>query len=144
MRPAALFLLPVVCTMALVGLLACSSSSDGDPKSCTTVSTDCTPLYEPTYDQIFENTLKPTCAKSGVSCHASTGHQGGLAFEDADESYRMLVEETGDARPGDPACSEIVVRITATDGRVRMPPGASIDPGAQCAIIQWIAAGAKR
>ena len=86
----------------------------------------------------------PTCAAKGVSCHASTGRQGGLAFEDADESYRLLVTERQAAVPGDPACSAIVARIMATDGNFRMPPGRSLDPGEQCSIIQWIANGAKR
>jgi hypothetical protein len=104
----------------------------------------CTPLYEPNFDNVFANTLKPTCAKSGVSCHASTGRQGGLAFEDADESYRQLLETTQVARPGSPSCSPLVGRIAAVDGNVRMPPGRSLDANEQCSIVQWIANGAKR
>lgn len=104
----------------------------------------CTPLYEPSYDNVFARTLKPTCAKSGVSCHASTGRQGGLSFEDAEEAYGQLLDTTQTARPGDPSCSVLVARVVATDGNFRMPPGRSIDPGEQCAIALWIANGAKR
>jgi hypothetical protein len=107
-------------------------------------SPSCTPLYEPTYANVFDKTLKPTCAKSGVSCHASTGRQGGLAFDDADESHKLLLETTQAVRAGDPACSALVGRIVASDGKVRMPPGRSLEPSEQCSVIQWIASGAKR
>lgn len=107
-------------------------------------SASCTPSYEPSYENVFAKTLKPTCAKSGVSCHASTGHQGNLAFEDADEAYELMLDKTQVVRPGDAACSPIVARLVATDGTVRMPPGRSIDAAEQCAVIQWIANGAKR
>lgn len=93
---------------------------------------------------MFARTLKPTCAKSGVSCHASTGRQGGVAFEDADEAYRELLESTTAVRAGDPSCSPLVARLVATDGKVRMPPGRSLDASEQCAVIQWIASGARR
>lgn len=134
-------------------LLVAACGDDSGPAApalvCANVAPDrsspsCTPLYEPSYDDVFAKTLKPTCAKSGVSCHASTGRQGGLAFEDPDEAYRMLVDSTHVVRPGDPSCSPIVARIVATDGKVRMPPGRSLEATEQCSIIQWIASGAKR
>jgi hypothetical protein len=122
--------------------VACSS--DPPPAKCsTTADVGCAPLYEPTFDQVFTRTLKPTCAKSGASCHASTGKQGGLVFEDADTAYRLLMDR-GVARAADPACATIVHRVTATDGNVRMPPGLSLPASEQCAIFRWVADGAKR
>jgi hypothetical protein len=130
-----------------------SSSCSDDPVTpalaCANVapqesSPSCTPLYEPSYDNVFARTLKPTCAKSGVSCHASTGRQGHLSFEDADEAYGLLLETTHVVRPGDPSCSPLVARLVATDGNVRMPPGRSLPPDERCAVIQWIANGAHR
>ncbi len=132
---------------------AFASSCDGDgsraARACANVppekaSTACAPIYEPSYANVFSKTLQPTCAKSGVSCHASTGAQAGLAFDDANVAYDQLLDATQAVRAGDPACSALVQRIVATDGNVRMPPGRSVDPGEQCAIIQWIAGGAKR
>jgi hypothetical protein len=143
---------------ALVGsalalsLLSSSCGDDDDappPRACANVAPTlsnptCTPLYEPSYANVFAKTLQPTCAKSGVSCHASTGRQGGLSFEDADEAYGLMLDTTQAVRPGEPSCSAIVARIVALDGNVRMPPGRSLDAAEQCSVIQWIANGAKR
>lgn len=121
-------------------------TSEPQGRACSPSEADagCAPLYEPTFDQVFEKTLKPSCAASGASCHSSRGRQGGLAFEDKEESYTLITRENGPIKAGDPKCSEVVARIMATSGKVRMPPGRSLDPGEQCSIIQWIANGAKR
>jgi hypothetical protein len=138
-------------TLTATSLLSCSDDRTVTTTDTTcagvdpaTATASCTPLYEPSYDNVFAKTLKPSCAKSGVSCHASTGRQGGIAFDDADDAYRAMLESTKSVRPGDPRCSSLVRRITATDGLVRMPPGRSLDAAEQCAIVQWIAGGAKR
>ena len=110
---------------------------------CTTYEPSCSVLYEPTYEQVFGRTLKPTCAKSGVSCHADTGKQGGLSFDDADRAYSLL-QERGVVKAGDAKCSKIAVRLTATDPNIRMPPGKALEPAEICAIQHWIADGAKR
>ncbi len=131
------------------GFLSSSCSDETTtppPPACEPVAVDagCAPLYEPGYDQIFARTFKPTCAASGVSCHASTGKQGGIDFSDHDAAYAALTAAGGAVTAGDPSCSRIVTRITATSGKVRMPPGRSLDPAEQCTIIQWIANGAKK
>lgn len=148
---AAIAIAAMTATATLTATASCSSdpASPSPGRDCVPVAPEkasaaCTPLYEPSYANVFAQTLQPTCAKSGVSCHASSGKQGGVAFDDADVAYTQLLETTQAVRAGDPACSAIVARVVATDGNVRMPPGRSIDPGEQCAIIQWIANGAKR
>lgn len=130
--------------IAVLACLAGCPEETAPPPVCTPVAVDlaCTPPYDPTFANVFEKTLKPTCAKSGVSCHAVTGRQGGVAFEDADDAYRDLLD--GKVAAGDPACSSVYARVAATDPNVRMPPGRSIDPAEQCAIAKWIADGAKR
>jgi hypothetical protein len=136
----------VVCAgLATATLLFACSSEDPPADTCVPVAIDaaCTPAYEPSFDQVFARTFKPTCAKSGGICHASTGRQGGISFDDADEAFRNL-HATGVVRDGDPACSKLVGRITSTDGKRRMPPGASLPAGEQCAIERWIANGGKR
>ncbi len=102
----------------------------------------CVPLYEPTFSNVFERTLKPSCGLGGAACHTARGRQGGLVFEDADEAYRGL--QAGQVAAGDPACSGVVVRLTAIDPNVRMPPGRALAAGEQCAVARWIADGAKR
>ncbi len=131
-----------VTAIALLALSGCPAG-DAAPRCTTPPPETCAPLYEPTYEQLFTRTLAPSCALSGGSCHAAEGRQGGLAFVDADESYDLLVS-TGSVRAGDPSCSELMVRVLATDPFERMPPGRALDPGAQCAIRTWIANGAKR
>lgn len=106
----------------------------------------CAPLYTPTFDQVFTRTLKPTCALSGASCHASEGAMGGLVLADADGAYAALLGQNG-ARTrvvaGDAACSLIIERLDATDANV-MPPGAPLADAERCAVAQWIQNGAKR
>ena len=106
------------------------------------VDTSCTPAYEPTYDALYANTFQRSCASPGVSCHASTGKQGGVDFGDPDAAYAALTKNK--VRAGQPECSILVQRVIATDGKVRMPPGRSLTAGEQCAIIQWVAQGARR
>jgi hypothetical protein len=124
---------------------ACGTDPQPAP-TCTASDADagCVPLYEPTFDQVWGKTLKPTCAASGVSCHSSRGRQGGLAFEDREESYALITRENGPIVPGNPGCSDVSARLVSTNGKFRMPPGRSLDPGEQCSINQWIANGAKR
>ncbi len=105
----------------------------------------CAPLYDPTFDQVFNRTLHPTCAQPGSNCHASEGAKGGLVFEDASASFALLMGDTdGRARviAGDAACSLIVERLASAD--LGMPPGGPLSDAERCAIVQWIEAGAKR
>jgi hypothetical protein len=130
--------------LLLLGALSCNGN-DPPPPTCTAEPPDlgCTPLYEPTFDEIFARTLSVSCGRGGAACHSAEGRQGGLTLVEADESHRLLLER-GRVRPGDAACSEVVVRLKATDPFVRMPPGRALDEAEQCAIVQWIATGAPR
>jgi hypothetical protein len=124
-------------------LTACSDPPAAPAPVCLDAGVDpsCTPAYEPTYDALYTNTFQPSCASRGVSCHASTGKQGGVDFGDREAGYTGLKSKV---RAGEPECSVLVHRVLATSGMVRMPPGRSLDPGEQCAIIKWIADGAQR
>ncbi len=127
----------------MVGLVACPGN-DEEPLVCLEAGSlpACTPTYEPTYDNVYENTFQPSCAKSGFSCHSPEGKQGDLDFFDKEGVFAQLVKS--DLRAGNPECSLLVQRVIATDGFVRMPPGASLPIGEQCAIIEWVRAGARR
>jgi hypothetical protein len=134
---------PWIVAVALLGGTGCSNSSPPEPICLDAgVDTTCTPAYEPSYDTLYDKTFKPSCAASGVSCHASTGRQGGIDFDDREAAYKALSQNM--IRAGQPECSVLVHRVIATDGKVRMPPGRSLPAGEQCAIIKWIAEGAKR
>lgn len=103
---------------------------------------DCTPAYPPTFEDIHQRTLTQSCAIAGGACHATAGRQGGLALEDLDEAYRMLVDEQR-VIPNDAACSLVVMRIEADDSR-QMPPGTPLRAAERCAIETWIRNGAER
>lgn len=114
---------------------------------CVEVSATCNPTHAPSYDEIFTRILEPRCGVEGGACHAQEGAKGGLVLDgDADQSYQLLLDE-GEGRviPGDPGCSEMVIRLEAL-GRpgILMPPGMPLSAGERCTIIQWIDMGAPR
>src|SRR5262249_51814624 len=116
-------------------------ASESPRQECASIDPQCTPTYEPTFDAIFDNTIKPGCARVGGTCHGSTTKVNTLIMEDREKAYRGLMQHV---HAGDAACSPLVVRITASEPLVRMPPASALLPGEQCAIERWIAAGAMR
>lgn len=136
-----------VAAWAALALAGCpgdspSGGADAGALTCEEFVETCAPLYQPTFDNVFQRTLVSTCGVAGVSCHAAEGNQGGLAFADADQAHALLL--AGRVVAGDACASLLVDRIEATDSS-RMPPGATPLPeGERCAIEQWIAAGAER
>jgi hypothetical protein len=130
--------------MALATTAMTAPGCAGD--ECVEVSTDCTPLYEPTFDNIYANTLLQRCAVGGGSCHLAGGNQGGLSLPDADAAYDALVGGGDNARVigGDPSCSLLLSRLAAPDDGDVMPPGARLADNELCAIAQWVDDGAKR
>jgi hypothetical protein len=127
-----------------VALSACASSDSSPPApACVTVDRACAPAYEPTFDNIFTKTLQPSCALAGSSCHASAGQKGGLALDNVDTAYRLLMQNQR-AIAKDPECSVLARRLQSTDTAVMMPPGLALAQAERCAIIQWMARGALR
>ena len=106
---------------AALALLFCGvgcngeTSADGVPE-CTDVALDvegCSLLFQPTFDNVFDQVLKPTCGKEGGACHGDSealGAMNGLVFEEIDGAYDNLIDG-GYVTPGDPICSELVVRL---------------------------------
>jgi hypothetical protein len=120
---------------------ACGTSQANDDCSAV-VDRACATAYEPTFDNVFQRTLKPSCALAGPSCHASAGHKAGLVFEDPDVAHRLLLERAVIAAR--PECSLLVRRVTSTETSFMMPPGLPLAAGEQCAIATWIDRGAAR
>jgi hypothetical protein len=131
----------LLCAGAVAALGACGTSQATDDCSAV-VDRACATAYEPTFDNVFQRTLRPSCALAGASCHASEGHQAGLVFEDPDVAHRLLLERPVVA--GKPECSLLVRRVTSTDTSFMMPPGLPLTVGEQCAIAAWIDRGAAR
>jgi len=125
-------------------LVGCPSTEDPPPEACAERQDAgaCVPAYEPTFANVFEQTLKPSCGKGGAACHTTRARQGGLAFEEIEDAYKGL--QTGKLKPGNATCSTLFVRLAATDPNVRMPPGRALPEAEQCAIRQWIDNGAAR
>ena len=103
----------------------------------------CDPLYEPTFDNFHERTLVPSCAVGGGSCHAMEGSAGGLAYLDADATYRAFIDH-GLVVPNQPECSPLAHRLGAGDPTTAMPPGDPLSAAEQCVAMLWIARGASR
>lgn len=98
----------------------------------------CAPLYEPTFDNVYDVTIAQKCAVSGASCHGVAGNQGGLTLEGRDAAHAALSAET------DAQCAPLVVRTHTSDAGTQMPPGAPLSEAELCAIRQWVAAGTPR
>jgi hypothetical protein len=133
----------VTIAAAIAAVAACASKNE-----CVTgLPAECSPLYPPTFDNVFSRTRAPTCAQPGGICHATAGVQGGLLFVSTDSAYAMLLGRTdGVARviPGNAACSPLVERIESSDPHTVMPPEAPLSAAERCAVRQWIDAGAQR
>lgn len=111
------------------------------PPACTTVAIDpsCAPLYTPTYANVYERTLKTGCGGNRNSCHSANG-AGEISFADSASAYAELLD--GRVSPGDPACSELIVRTHGLGEDYQMPPGGALIASERCALVQWVLAGA--
>lgn len=131
--------------LALAALLVSGvlgGCSDGQPR-CVTVDAACTPRYPPTFANLYNNTLRDSCGSQSVACHSAAGRKGGLSMESAEVAFAQLTAAgAGRVVAGDPACSEVVVRVHGRGESYLMPPGAPLLDADRCALEQWIAAGA--
>jgi len=109
------------------------------PPACTTVETTCTPLYEPTFANVYNTTLRAGCGSGLSSCHARGG-DGNMSLEDPATAYQSLL--AGRVTPGDPGCSEMIVRANAPGKDYEMPPGATLSEAERCSLILWVERGA--
>jgi hypothetical protein len=132
--------------MLLVVLAGCPS--DEPPPACITVDTSCLPGYQPTFHDVYENTLVPDCSMTSA-CHSTAGHQANLSFGDGEAAaYAALMQNSSidTSRPrvvaGDPACSLLIVRTDSPGTAYQMPKGNPLTTQESCALIQWVQAGA--
>lgn len=133
---------PLMAAM-LASLVGCPSDP---PPECLAdpVDTTCAPLYEPTFANVYDRTLKKGCGSDRAACHSARGRAGGMSFEDPDTAYAALVVDNDHVKPGDPTCSELIVRVASPGTDYQMPPGDALSSAEVCALIQWVQAGAPR
>ncbi|MBA2542437.1 MAG: hypothetical protein H0V17_22540 [Deltaproteobacteria bacterium] len=120
--------------------LASAGCPSDDPPACIEVDLTCTPLYAPTFDNVYANTLKTGCGSERAACHSAAGNKGNMSFEDPETAHTALL--LGRVTPGDAACSEMIVRTSSLGEGFQMPPGSALPPGERCALIQWVQSGA--
>jgi hypothetical protein len=136
--------------LAAIAVAGCGPGGEDPPLDCIdpmtpAISTTCAPLYVPTFDNVYTMTLAPKCAGTGAACHSASGNKGEMTLSSIDRAYEELLEpEQTRVVPGDPACSEMIIRTTASDQSIKMPPGTSLSMPEKCALVQWVANGAQR
>jgi len=129
---------------SLVVLLLAGCPED-PPPACITVDTTCSPGYVPTFENVYNNTMREGCGSMKSSCHSAAGRAGGMSLADIDTAYAQLLDPAqGRVKPGDPACSEMIVRTNSPGADYQMPPGDALAAPAQCALVQWVQMGAMR
>lgn len=127
-------------TLSLIALLLGAAACDDAPADCLAGDpTDCAPLYDPTFANVYERTLIGSCAVGGSACHGSDGATSDLRLVDRAQAHAALLAYL---TPGDAVCSPLSTRLDGV-GAGQMPPGAQLDAAAKCAVRQWIADGAR-
>lgn len=124
-------------------VLACASRDDADDDDkCVVVSLDCTPIVSPpTFDALYANVFKPSCATGTGSCHGPA-ISAGLDMQTVDSAWEGLSQRVS---PDSVGCSLLEKRVESSKSDFRMPPGPTpLSEPQRCAIRQWIAAGAQR
>ena len=113
---------------------------------CVAESTDCAPLYEPTFDNVYTNTITRSCGVGAGSCHGP-GASTGIDLSTIDATYELLMgaqDLPAYVLPGEPNCSQLMIRIDQPDPADTMPPGLPLSEAERCAIRQWVQEGGLR
>jgi hypothetical protein len=143
MRRLYVVMLPAVLAMPFL-LGACPSEP---PPECIApshaIDESCAPGYVPNFTNVYKNTIQMGCGSTKSSCHSAAGHAGNMSFADPDTAYEQLLR-AGQNRviPGDPACSEMIVRTNSPGEDYQMPPGDALTAPERCALVQWVLQGA--
>ncbi len=128
-------------------VLALAGCPTTPPPACITVDTTCAPGYVPTFDNVYNTTIGPTCAQT-ASCHSATGRAGGMSLADEATAYQALLGTSSidpprkRVEPGNAACSLMIVRTDSPGADYQMPKGTPLTEPERCALIQWVQMGA--
>ncbi|MGE0870160.1 MAG: hypothetical protein AB7P03_16465 [Kofleriaceae bacterium] len=124
----------------VVALVLAAHGCKEPPPECKMLEAECSPLYIPTFDNVYNMTISKSCGIDRSSCHSPTG-ESGTSFATIEAAYGGLIEG-GLVKPFDPMCSELVVRTSSPGKDYQMPPGDALSPSTRCALIKWVEAGA--
>ncbi|HVK78891.1 MAG TPA: c-type cytochrome domain-containing protein [Kofleriaceae bacterium] len=130
-------------TAAVAGLAVGLAGCPDDELTCVDIDPACTPLYEPTWANVFDNTLAPKCGVGGSSCHGGASPWGALHLDDPTRAHADLTRAgAGIVIAGEPSCSEMIMRLNASSSKLVMPRGSRLQDSEICALERWVAAGA--
>ena len=108
------------------------------------IDESCAPGYVPTFENVYKNTIKDGCGSTKSNCHSAAGRAGDMSLATQDIAYEELLDATqGRVIPGDPRCSEMIVRTNSPGEDYQMPPGEALSAPARCALVQWVLQGAN-
>ncbi|MEO8842347.1 MAG: hypothetical protein ABI591_08835 [Kofleriaceae bacterium] len=131
--------------MLLLVLAGCPGTP---PPACITVDASCAAGYQPTFHNVYQNTLVPDCSMTSA-CHSESGHQANLSFGGDEASAYAALMANSSIDPsrarvvaGNAACSLLIVRTDSPGTDYQMPKGAALTEPESCALIQWVQAGA--
>ena len=91
----------------------------------------------------FETQIYPLLQTRCFQCHGPQKQQGGLRFDTL--ATVLASRDSGEPAvvPGDPAASQMLVRVTSTDAESQMPPnGDRLAPDQVSLLTAWVKAGA--
>ena len=127
---------------AMLSVPSCSPDTGDDAVACVAAPLDCQPIVSPpTFDAIYANILRPSCASGTGRCHGGAA-AAGLDMTTPESAHSGLSSRV---KPDDIGCSLLLRRVESTESSFRMPPGPTpLSEPQRCAIRQWIANGATR
>lgn len=91
----------------------------------------------------FGRRIQPLLAKRCYACHGPDKAEGGLRLDQREAAMSALPSGATAIRAGDPAHSELLLRVTAAEDAGRMPPeGAPLSEEQIATLQEWIRDGA--
>jgi mono/diheme cytochrome c family protein len=105
------------------------------------------PMVEPAGKVDYNREVRPILARNCFACHGQdeAKRAKGLRLDRRDSAVKPLKNGDTAIVPGDPESSELILRITAEDDTMRMPPkktGDRLTPAEVDILRRWIAEGA--
>ena len=95
----------------------------------------------------FTQEIRPLLSARCLNCHGpdDASREAGLRLDRRDDALRVLDSGSRAIVPGDPAASELIVRVASDDPDLRMPPSGSgkpLTPQEIAVLRRWIEQGA--
>ena len=93
----------------------------------------------------FNRDIRPIFNQNCTACHGGVKAEGGISFVFREQAMRVGESKKRTIVPGKPEESELIVRVTSSDEKVRMPRaehGPRLTPTQIALLRQWIAEGA--